>query len=147
MEGAKTGKRRPNGDGMIRKRSDGRWKDRIVAGRKNDGKPIYKYVLAQTQSELMAKLHAKIEEYKHVGLTEECSMTVSKSLEKCGTIIGETKTEKSKRKILLPLSVVQVLRKRKEDAKSEWIFPSVISHKYALSPGAAYRKLKQILER
>ena len=73
--------------------------------------------------------------------------SVSKSLEKCGTIIGETKTEKSKRKILLPLSVVQVLRKRKEDAKSEWIFPSVISHKYALSPGAAYRKLKQILER
>ena len=62
MEGAKTGKRRPNGDGMIRKRSDGRWKDRIVAGRKNDGKPIYKHVLAQTQSELMAKLHAKIEE-------------------------------------------------------------------------------------
>lgn len=58
------GKRRPNGDGMIRKRSDGRWEGRIVAGHKSDGKPIYKYVLAQTQSELMPKLHAKIEEYK-----------------------------------------------------------------------------------
>lgn len=76
------GKRRPNGDGMIRKRSDGRWEGRVVAGHKNDGKPIYKYVLAQTQSELMPKLHAKIEEYKNVELTEECDMIVSEWLDK-----------------------------------------------------------------
>ena len=69
--------------------------------------------------------------------------SVSKSSEKCGTIIGKTKTEKSKRKILLPSSVVQVLRKRKEDAKSERIFPSVTFYKYALSPGTAYRKLEE----
>ena len=27
-------KRRPNGDGMIRKRADGRWEGRLVAGHK-----------------------------------------------------------------------------------------------------------------
>ena len=37
-----TAKRRPNGDGMIRKRTDGRWEGRIVAGHKNNGKPIYR---------------------------------------------------------------------------------------------------------
>ena len=313
------GKRRPNGDGMIRKRSDGRWEGRIVAGHKSDGKPIYKYVLAQTQSELMPKLHAKIEEYKNVELTEECSMTVSEwldkwlaeyaelrlktntakcyrtycnlhikpnigakklsyltsddiqnmynklklsgrinknhetglsdasvrkihmmlhsaldtackthliasnptekvtvprknyrekkilndkqletfmeaiksneqwydffyteimtglrrgeicglkwedfdaingtlkiersvsaSSERYGTIMGETKTEKSQRKIVLPLSVVEMLKKRKENAVSEWIFPNLMSPKYAVSPGSAYRKLKEILSK
>ena len=32
-------KRRPNGDGMVRRRADGRWEGRIVAGHKNNGKP------------------------------------------------------------------------------------------------------------
>ena len=50
-------KRRPNGDGMVRKRGDGRWEGRIVVGHKNNGKPIYRYVLAKTQKELTEKLH------------------------------------------------------------------------------------------
>ena len=33
---------RPSGDGMIRKRDDGRWEGRIVFGHKNNGEPIYK---------------------------------------------------------------------------------------------------------
>ena len=33
--------KRPDGDGLVRKRSDGRWEGRIVAGHKSDGKPIY----------------------------------------------------------------------------------------------------------
>ena len=49
-------KRRPNGDGMVRKRGDGRWEGRIVVGHKNNGKPIYRYVLAKTQKELTEKL-------------------------------------------------------------------------------------------
>ena len=30
------GKRRPSGDGMVRKRDDGRWEGRIVVGHKAD---------------------------------------------------------------------------------------------------------------
>lgn len=45
-------KRRPSGDGMVRKRVDGRWEGRIVVGHKNNGEPIYRYVLAKTQAEL-----------------------------------------------------------------------------------------------
>lgn len=33
-------KRRPNGDGMVRKRPDGRWEARIIVGHKENGKPI-----------------------------------------------------------------------------------------------------------
>lgn len=56
-------KRRPSGDGMVRKRDDGRWEGRIVVGHKNIGEPIYRYVLAKTQAELIQKLHDKIEMY------------------------------------------------------------------------------------
>ena len=45
-------KRRANGEGNIRKRSDGRWEGRYTAGRDpNTGKAIYKNVLAKTQRE------------------------------------------------------------------------------------------------
>ena len=33
-------KRRPSGDGMVRKREDGRWEGRIVVGHKKNGTPI-----------------------------------------------------------------------------------------------------------
>ena len=43
-------KRRPKGDGMIRKRKDtDRWEGRILVGHKDDGSPIHKYVYADTQ--------------------------------------------------------------------------------------------------
>ena len=51
-----SGKRRPSGDGLIRKRSDGRWEGRIVVGHKNDGTPMYKSVFGKTQKELMSRL-------------------------------------------------------------------------------------------
>ena len=51
-------KRRANGEGNIRKRSDGRWEGRYTAGRDpNTGKAIYKNVLAKTQKE--CKQHQK----------------------------------------------------------------------------------------
>ena len=37
-------KRRPSGDGMVRKREDGRWEGRIVVGHKQNGEPIFRYV-------------------------------------------------------------------------------------------------------
>ena len=59
-------KRRPNGDGLVRKREDGRWEGRIVAGHKKDGSPIYRAVFAEKQSELMPKLHQLKEQYAGV---------------------------------------------------------------------------------
>ena len=56
-------KRRANGEGNIRKRSDGRWEGRYTAGRDPDtGKVIYKNVLAKTQKECKEKLRQAIEE-------------------------------------------------------------------------------------
>ena len=54
-------KRRPSGDGMVRKRDDGRWEGRIVVGHKENGDPISRYIYADTQSELTAKLHQNID--------------------------------------------------------------------------------------
>ena len=51
------GKRRPSGDGMVRKREDGRWEGRIVVGHKENGEPIFRYLSAKTQKELLKKLH------------------------------------------------------------------------------------------
>ena len=75
-------KRRPSGDGMVRKREDGRWEGRIVVGHKNNGEPIYKYVLAKTQAELTQKLHDKIEIYRDADLNENCNMLLSDWLDK-----------------------------------------------------------------
>lgn len=56
-------KRRANGEGSIRKRSDGRWEGRYTAGRNPEtGKPIYKNVLGKTQAEVKTKLKAAIED-------------------------------------------------------------------------------------
>ena len=42
-------KRRPQGEGMVRKREDGRWEGRIVIGHKKDGTPMYKSVFGKSQ--------------------------------------------------------------------------------------------------
>ena len=54
-------RKRPDGDGLVRKRKDGRWEGRIVIGHKEDGTPIYKSVFAKTQKELMPKLQEAME--------------------------------------------------------------------------------------
>lgn len=75
-------KRRPSGDGMVRKRDDGRWEGRIVVGHKKNGDPIHRYVLARTQKELMKKLHDHIEMYRDADLTEDCNMTLGEWLDR-----------------------------------------------------------------
>ena len=55
--------KRPDGDGTIRKRTDGRWEGIIIVGHKADGNPIRKSVFASTQKELLPKLHQLIEDY------------------------------------------------------------------------------------
>ena len=52
-------KRRPSGDGMVRKREDSRWEGRIVVGHKESGDSIFRYVYADTQKELITKLRQK----------------------------------------------------------------------------------------
>ena len=75
-------KRRPAGDGLVRKRTDGRWEGRIVVGHKEDGAPIFRSVFAHTQKEVMRKLHNQIETYRDVELTEESNMTMGEWMDK-----------------------------------------------------------------
>ena len=75
-------KRRPQGDGTIRKRSDGRWEARIIIGHKNDGSPMYKSAFAKTQKSALTQLHQLLDLYRDVDLTEECRMTLGEWMDK-----------------------------------------------------------------
>lgn len=75
-------KRRPQGDGTIRKRSDGRWEARIIVGHKNDGSPMYKSAFTKTQKSALKQLHQLIDLYRDVDLTEDCRMTLGEWLDK-----------------------------------------------------------------
>ena len=74
-------KRRPSGDGMVRKRDDGRWEGRIAVGHKDNGDSIFHYVYADTQKELTAKLRKCITAYQGVDLTEKSRITLSEWLD------------------------------------------------------------------
>ena len=76
------GKRRPSGDGLIRKRSDGRWEARIIVGHKENGNPIYRSVFAEKQGKLMPKLAELKEQYAGVELTENSAITLGEWLER-----------------------------------------------------------------
>jgi len=72
-------KRRANGEGSIRKRSDGRWEGRYTAGRNPEtGKPIYKNVLGKTQAEVKAKLKAAIEESANLDMLKAEQYTIGR---------------------------------------------------------------------
>ena len=73
-------KRRPSGDGLVRKRADGRWEGRIVVGHKENGNPIYRSVFAEKQSDLMPRLNELKMQYAGVELTEESSVTLGEWL-------------------------------------------------------------------
>ena len=75
-------KRRPQGDGTIRKRPDGRWEGRIIIGHKRDGTPMYKSVFGKTQKATLKMLHQMIDLYCDVDLTEECRMTLGEWMDK-----------------------------------------------------------------
>ena len=75
-------KRRPQGDGTIRKRSDGRWEARIIIGHKNDGSPMYKSAFAKTQKSALKQLHQLLDLYRDIDLTEECRMTLGEWMDK-----------------------------------------------------------------
>ena len=61
--------------------------------------------------------------------------------------VGETKTNQGMRTIILPHSVVDILRRRKADAISQWIFPDPVKPEDPVDPNAAYRHMKTLLQR
>lgn len=66
---------------MVRKRDDGRWEGRIVVGHKENGDSIFRYVYADTQKGLTAKLRQNIGIYQGIDLTEQSRMTLAEWLE------------------------------------------------------------------
>ena len=74
--------KRPDGDGLVRKRKDGRWEGRIVVGHKANGTPIFRSVFAKTQKMLMEKLHQHIETYRDVELSEDCDIPLGEWLDR-----------------------------------------------------------------
>ena len=75
-------KRRPSGEGMIRQKKKGQWEGRIVVGHKENSDPIFRYVYAKTQKELIGKLHLKIDEFRDAELTEDSNMSLGEWLDK-----------------------------------------------------------------
>ena len=71
-------KRRANGEGNLRKRSDGRWEGRYTAGYDPDtGKRIIKNVLGRTQAEAKEKLKAAVQQAQQVDVTRTDEYTVA----------------------------------------------------------------------
>ena len=69
-------KRRASGEGNIRKRKDGRWEGRYIAGHDENGKAIRKNVLGKTQAEAREKLKQALEEAGAVDITKADGYTV-----------------------------------------------------------------------
>ena len=69
-------KRRASGEGNIRKRKDGRWEGRYVAGHDANGKPIRKNVLGKTQAEVKEKLKQAIEDAQGLDIGKADEYTV-----------------------------------------------------------------------
>ena len=69
-------KKRAAGEGNIRKRKDGRWEGRYVAGHDENGKPLRKNVLGKTQAEVKAKLKKAIEASQSLDVARADEYTV-----------------------------------------------------------------------
>ena len=69
-------KKRASGEGSIRKRKDGRWEGRYIAGHDENGKPIRKNVLGKTQAEVRDKLKAAIELAQSLDVSKAENYTV-----------------------------------------------------------------------
>ena len=77
------------------------------------------------------------------------SLRVSRTLhkEKDGRlIVGDPKTCAGARTIVLPSSTVELLRLRKKESYSPWIFHNPLYPEAPMNPAVAYRQLKKILE-
>lgn len=73
---AKKAKKAANGSGTLRKRSDGSWEGRFVAGYDKDGKPIRKSVYARTKDDCAEKLRKATTEVDEGTYLEPSTLTV-----------------------------------------------------------------------
>ena len=62
-------------------------------------------------------------------------------------MLGKTKTRGGERTIVLPRSTAEILRRRKENAITQWIFPDPVRPELPLSPNCAYTHMKAILHK
>ena len=62
-------------------------------------------------------------------------------------MLGKTKTRSGERTIVLPRSTAEILRRRKEKAITQWIFPDPVRPELPLSPNCAYTHMKAILHK
>lgn len=62
-------------------------------------------------------------------------------------IVSEPKTEESVRNIILPMSIVNILKDYKKTVNSEWIFPSPSTDEMPREPSSVYGMMQKILER
>ena len=62
-------------------------------------------------------------------------------------MLGKTKTCSGERTIVLPRSTAEILRRRKENAITQWIFPDPVRPELPLSPNCAYTHMKAILHK
>ena len=61
--------------------------------------------------------------------------------------VGEPKTGKGSRKIVLPATTAAMLRERKKTALTEWIFPQPLKPEEPTNPHSAYYHMKAILKK
>ena len=64
-----------------------------------------------------------------------------------GVIVSVPKTKNSDRTIVLPESVLNVLKEYREGVESEWIFPSPVKEGEPIDPTSVYKKMRKILDR
>lgn len=62
-------------------------------------------------------------------------------------IITEPKTEESVRSIILPMSIVNILKEYRKTITSEWMFPSPVTDGMPREPSAVYGMMQKVLER
>ena len=74
-------RRRANGEGNIRKRSDGRWEGRYIAGHDEYGKPIRKNVVGHSQNEVREKLAQAIKDSQRLDVARADEYSVGEWLE------------------------------------------------------------------
>ena len=68
--------KRAAGEGNIRKRTDGRWEGRYIAGHDSAGKPIRKNVLGKSQAEVKEKLRKALDECQRIDFSRAEGFTV-----------------------------------------------------------------------
>lgn len=68
--------KRAAGEGNIRKRADGRWEGRYIAGHDSAGKPIRKNVLGKSQAEVKDKLRKALDECQRIDFSRADDFTV-----------------------------------------------------------------------